>query len=148
MSIVDEEDLKPLHLRKDRACVVPVAADDALAWAAGKLQDVDLLTKAPLVPEAVFIVNLPSLATYREVLTQVKFWRAAGAVFLITRTGTACVDRHLGEKNGCIRAFKENTDPVKYRFIAPPDVFRRWVDKWSGPTGKRLLQRQPGAKPR
>lgn len=143
--IVEPEDLKASGSPK--GCVIPVAADDALAWAAGKLEDVDLLTKSPLVPEAVFIVNLPDIRSYREVLTQVKFWRAAGAVFLITRTGTACVDRHLADKNGCIRAFRENSDPVKFRFVAPPDVFRRWLDKWSGPVAKRLLDGRAGAKP-
>ncbi len=131
----------------EKPCVVPVAANDALAWAAGMLEDVDLLTRSPLVPEAVFIINLPNLSTYRELLIQVKFWRAAGAYFLITRTGTACVDRHLGEKNGCIRSHRENTWPVKYRFVAPPDVFQRWLARWSGPSAKRLLEARAGAKP-
>jgi len=115
-------------------CVIAVAADDALAWTAGRLDDKDLLLRSPLVPEAVFIVNLPDRASYREVLRQVKLWQSKGAVFLIARTGTPCVDRHMDIKNGCIRTFEEPADPtglVKFRFIAPPGVFKRWVEKWS-----------------
>ena len=117
-------------------CVVPVCAPDAMLWLAGKLEDVDLLTSSPLVPEGVFIVNLPNLASYSRTLSQVKYWRACGAVFLIARTGTAVVERHMF-KNDCIRVFKEAGDPVKYRFICPPAPFTRWLAKWSRPDRRR-----------
>jgi hypothetical protein len=119
---MDDQGLKP--------CVVPVAAADALAWCQGRLNDVDLLLRSPLVPEAVFVVNLPNRAGYREVLGQVKYWRTRGAVCLITRTGTAVVDRHM-LKVGCVRTLLEHTEPPKYRLLAPPAAFSAWLAKWS-----------------
>lgn len=109
-------------------CVVPVSAADALAWAAGRLNDRDLLLRSPLVPEAVFIVNLPDRASYPQVVRQLHHWAARGAVFVITRTGTAAVARHLEKQQG-LRTLKEETDPVKYRFIVPPDGFKAWLGK-------------------
>jgi hypothetical protein len=112
-------------------CVIPVAADQALAWCAGKLEDVDLLMKAPLVPEGVFIVDLPDRASYRHALELILYWQLRGAVFMICRTGTDLVSRHMLEKNpGCIQTLKEETNPVKYRYMCPPAAFAKWVSKW------------------
>jgi hypothetical protein len=111
-------------------CVVSVRARDALAWAGGTLDDLDLLRDSPLVPEAVFIINLPDLSSYRCLLERVKRLRDEGCVFLITRTGTPEVERHL-VKNGCLWTFKENTTPPKSRYIALPGPFAAWVEKWS-----------------
>jgi len=85
-------------LTTNKACVVPVAAHDALAWAAGKISDLDLLTLAPLVPECVFIVDLPDRTNYRQILRLVKHWREQGAFFLIARTGYSCSGLAPGAK--------------------------------------------------
>src|SRR4051794_20974871 len=107
------------------SCVIPVCAADALLWAEGRLSDRDLLLDSPLVPEAVFIVNLPDRASYVECLRQAAYWRSRGAVCLITRTGTPQVASHL-EKNGCLATHHEQTNPPKSRYLAPPEVFSRW----------------------
>lgn len=139
MSRVEEH----LSNEQKQVCVIPVAADDALLWAAGKLHDKDLLTKSPLVPEAVFVVNLPDRASYRQMLTLCKYWRACGAVFMIARTGTPVVENHMETKNGCIRVFQEAGEPVKYRFVVPPDRFTRWLAKWSRRERERLATGKP-----
>jgi len=132
---------------KEKVCVLPVSAVDALRWASGELNDVDLATRTPLVPEAVFLVNLPDRRSYRRMLELVQHWRQRGAVTLIARTGTPAVDRHLGEKNGCIRCFKEQTSPVKFRFLAPPEAFSRWCDKWTTSTPATTQTNAPTVKP-
>jgi len=120
-------------------CVFPVAAADALAWAAGRLNDSDLLLRAPLVPEAVFLGDLPDRASYRSVLNRVKYWQAAGAVFMVCRTGNPVVDGHL-EKNTAMRVHQD-TYPgglVKYRYVLPPESFARWIKRWSRNTGRSI----------
>jgi hypothetical protein len=112
-----------------KPCVVPVAAADALAWAQGRLHDNDLLLRAPLVPEAVFLVSLPDRASYREMLRQVLYWRQRGAVCLIARTANVAVDDHLAVKNGCLATFRE--DRTHYRFFAPPAAFHRWIGRFT-----------------
>lgn len=122
------------------ACVVPVAADQALAWCSGALDDIDLLTKAPLVPEGVFIVDLPDRKSYRVALERIYYWHLRGACFMICRTGTPVVDHHMLEKNpGCVRTFTEDTDPVKHRYMCPPAPFANWVTKWGAAPLKNLV---------
>jgi hypothetical protein len=108
---------------------------DAFAWARGQLEDLDLLLKAPLVPEGVFLVNLPDRAAYREMLKQVLHWRRAGAVFMITRTGNPVVDDHIVLKNGGRETYRESFhgNDTKSRFILPPKAFNAWLDKFSRP---------------
>jgi hypothetical protein len=108
-------------------CIIPVAAADAIAWAEGRLDDHQLVLRAQLVPEAVFIVNLPDLASYRQILRAAAYWRGLGAVCLITRTGTEAVARHL-DKKGCLATLKELTPPEKSRYFAPPAAFGSWID--------------------
>lgn len=111
------------------ACVVPVSAAAALDWAAGRIHDADLLLRAPLQPEAVFIVHLPNRTSYRELLRQTLFWRDRGAVFMVTRTGHPMVDAHIVEKNGGFETFREEWRgaATKYRFVIPPDAFKTWL---------------------
>lgn len=110
-------------------CVIPVAASSARLWVEGRLNDGDLLLRAPLRPECVFIVNLPDRGSYGHMLRLVAYWQGRGAVSLITRTGTPIVARHL-LKNGCVRGVTEDTTPAKTRWIAPPDAFSAWVHKF------------------
>ena len=114
-------------------CVIPVAAADALAWARGELNDPDLLLRAPLVPEAVFLVNLPNRQAYRETLRQVAYWRQHGALFMITRTGNPVVDDHITQKNGGCESYRENFCGAlsQYRFVLPPSAFDAWIGKFS-----------------
>ena len=116
-----------------KPCVVPVSAQDALAWAAGRLSDSDLLLRAPLVPQAVFLVNLPDHKAYRETLKQVRYWRERGCVFMVTRTGNPVVDDHIVLKNGGQETYREpwNGKDTCYRFILLPDAFKGWVEKFS-----------------
>jgi hypothetical protein len=125
-----------------KPCVIPVNADDALAWLKGDLSDADLLTASALVPEAVFLVNLPDRQSYKELLRQVRHWRDQGAVFLIARTGTPIVDSHMSQKNGCIRTFQERDGA--WRLICPPDYFLAWLSKWGGPLHKIVPSRKAG----
>jgi len=125
-----------------KPCVVPVSTDDAIEWAAGRLKDVDLLLRTPMVPEGIFLVNLDDRAGYRDLLKKCLYWYMRGAIFLVARTGTPIVELHLEKKNGCIRLHREDTHPVKYRFICPPDAFKRWVSKW----GRSLAKDAPQGK--
>jgi len=61
-----------------KPCVIPVGAADALRWANGLLRDRDLILRSPLKPEAVFIVNLPDLHSYRQALKLVAYWHERG----------------------------------------------------------------------
>jgi hypothetical protein len=114
-------------------CVVPVAAADALAWAVGRLSDAELLLRTRFVPEAVFLVNLPDLASYRECLRQCNYWRQRGAVFMVTRTGNAVVDDHIILKNRGRETYREpfQGQATQYRFVLPPDGFNFWLNKIS-----------------
>jgi hypothetical protein len=121
---------------REPPCIVPVAADDALAWARGELEDRDLLLRSPLTPEAIFLVSLPSLGAYGEALQQCLFWRRKGARAMITRTGTPVVARHL-VKNGGVATIKETApEGVKYRFLVPPAALDAWLHKF----GKSQVQ--------
>jgi hypothetical protein len=112
-------------------CVVPVSADDALAWAEGRLSDKDLLLRSALQPEAVFIVDMPCRSAYREMCRQVLYWRRRGAVCLVARTGNNAVDDHF-VKNAGIPAFKEGSGKTsQFRFFLPPVAFRSWLAKFS-----------------
>lgn len=114
----------------DRPCIIPVAADDALAWAAGNLNDRDLLLHAPIRPEAIFLVNLPDRRSYAAMLKQAAFWHRAGARCLIVRTHNDIADDHL-IKAGCLCTFRENTVPTSFRFLAGPEALAKWVAKFS-----------------
>lgn len=113
----------------ERPCIIPVAASAALEWAAGRLHDLDLLLKAPLVAEAVFVVNLPNRAAWRETVRLAAIWRSRGAVFLIARTGTPAVAAHMLKFQGKA-IFHEATDPPKDRYIVPPEGFGLWIDSF------------------
>lgn len=112
--------------RRVKSCVVPVAASAALEWAAGRLHDLDLLLRAPLIPEAVFIVDLPNLRAYPACLRAAAHWQRQGAVLLIARTGTPVVAAHI-VKFGGILTYHEATTPPKDRYIVPPEGFTRWI---------------------
>jgi hypothetical protein len=113
-------------------CIIPVAAADALAWAAGNLNDHDLLLHAPLVPEAIFAVNLPARAAYAEFLQRAAYWYRRGARCLIVRTHNPVAYEHL-VKAGCALTFQEATAPPSYRFIASPEALAKWVAKFTRP---------------
>jgi hypothetical protein len=123
---------------------------DALAWARGQLADADLLLNAPLVPEGVFLVNLPSRAAYRECLRQILHWRQRGAVFLITRTGNPVVDDHIVLKNRGRETYREHFQgsDTQYRFIIPPDAFSAWLGKFSHPPAVAPDPALPASTPR
>jgi hypothetical protein len=105
-------------------CVIPVAAKDALSWAAGKLEDADLFLRSPLKPEAIFIVNLPCHSAWRSCLRQMIYWHRRGAFTLITRTNTPVVVSHL-EKNGAVATATE-TDTGKKRYMLPPHAMAKY----------------------
>ena len=110
-------------------CIIPVAAADALAWAEGRLKDPDLLLRAPLVPEAIFIANLPDRAAYSEMLEACIYWRQRGAVCMIARTGNQVVVDHW-RKNGGLAVLQEAGK--KYRLFLPPGAFWVWLSKFDG----------------
>lgn len=115
---------------RQQPCVVPVAAGDAVAWAAGRLTDADLLLRAPLRPEAIFIANLPDLAAYKHLLTAAAVLWVRGCRALICRTGNVVIHRHLLAA-GCIATAEEgdSLNNQKFRFIAGPDELQRWIFK-------------------
>lgn len=119
-----------------QACVVPVSAADALAWAGGQLQDADLLLRAPLVPEGIFLVSLPGRAAYRDCLKQILYWRRRGAVFLVTRTGNRIVDDHIVLKNRGRETYREAWQGAntQYRFVVLPEALDAWLCKFSRPS--------------
>jgi hypothetical protein len=106
-------------------CIFPCAAADALAWAEGKIHDKELLLETPLIPEAVFICNLPDRRSWKPALKQIRDLFARGARCLICRTGTAIVDDHL-LKAGAVVTLKEHTTPPKYRFLITPDAMEKY----------------------
>ena len=117
---------------KDFPLVVAVAWQDAIAWLSGKFEDIDLFTRSPLVPEAVFIVNLPDRASYRKVLNACRLFHAQGARFAIARTNHPAVEHHMVDQNDCVRCFLEvDRDPPKWRIACPPAQFDRWLAKWA-----------------
>jgi hypothetical protein len=107
---------------------LPIAAPDALAWAEGRLHDKELLWRSPLVPEAVFVVDLPSTSAYRQMLRQVAYWARHGAVCMVARTSNDTIDDHF-LKIGGIPTFREPYcgKDTEYRFFLPPAAFKRWV---------------------
>ena len=112
----------------NRAAVVPVAAVDALAWAYGSLTDADLLIRSPLVPQAVFVVWVPTQWAWRDALRQIRHWRELGAVCLITRTGNLDRIHHL-QVAGARKTLRETFgNQILYRFIQEPRFFHKYFD--------------------
>ena len=121
------------------ACVLPVSLWKAEAWLLGVKTDSDLILNSGPA-QAVFVVNLPDLVSYRDMLEKCRFWRDQGAKILITRTSNPVVLRHL-KKNGAVEVSRE--DPFvferegrvycgqKRRCLIPADGFSKWVDRWS-----------------
>ena len=118
-----------LFAHLNSSCVIPCAAADALAWAAGKITDKELLLESPLIPEAIFICNLPSRSEWRAGFRAMRHYFERGAVLVITRTGTDVVDDHL-MRAGAVVTLKENTTPVKYRFLVPPDALKKYFARF------------------
>jgi hypothetical protein len=114
--------------------VLPVAAADALAWARGQLDDRDLLLRAPLKPEAVFIVSMPGRVGYRQTAERVLHWARRGAVCLIARTANPIVAHHM-EANGFIPGACEGRGGLgsQVRYFAPPAAFAKWCAKVARP---------------
>jgi hypothetical protein len=79
-----------------------------------------------LVPEAIYIANLHDLASYRQCVRAILYWRARGAVMVITRTGTPVVQRHL-MRLGFKFYLREESPPVKFRYAAGPDALKAWL---------------------
>jgi hypothetical protein len=108
------------------ATVLPVSAAAALQWARGDLHDRELILSAPLVPEAIFVVDLPDIHAWRGCLVQcVALWQA-GAATLIARTGNPIVIRYMLAR-GCLPTLIEHTRPEKTRYIAPPAALSAWM---------------------
>lgn len=113
-----------------RGCVFPVAAADAIAWARGRLNDLDLVLNAPLKAEAVFLLDLPNRKSYRSIIRRCVALQKKGAVLMVLRTGNDVVARHLLEKNpGCLLTRIDQDG--RSRFICPPDVFFHWIAKFT-----------------
>lgn len=109
-------------------CVFPVSAADALLWAEGRLHDRDLLLDSPLVPEAVFFLELPGIHAYRDCVEAALYWQDRGACCLIARTATPTVLKHM-IRFGSVPLWVEwhAGHREKTRFFVPPDVFKRWL---------------------
>jgi len=107
--------------------VIPVSADDALAWAAGSLDDLYLLLHAPLIPQAVFVAVMPDLSAWRPMLRQCAFWQRAGAIGLIGRTHSQVIVDHLAPF-GFRAVWRENE--TQWRYLMPVDGFQRWLEKF------------------
>jgi hypothetical protein len=117
----------------NRPCIIPVAAADALAWAAGRLSDSDLLLHSPLKPEAIFVVNLPCHSAWRECIRLMVHWHAAGCVTLITRTGNPVVARHFARRG--MTATLTEADGKK-RYMAAPDALAGYLSHFGQGRGK------------
>jgi len=104
--------------------VIPVAASDALAWASGSVNDLHLLLRAPLVPQAVFVGDLPNLAAYRIVLRQCAHWKRAGAVGVIYRTANPVLREHFAR----FGAKEVSIEPDgRRRYVLDTEAFNRWL---------------------
>jgi hypothetical protein len=110
-------------------CVFPVASAEALAWARGRLDDIHLVMESPLKPEAVFILNLPAIAGWRDSVEYILSLRKDGACFIIARTSNPIVHRHLMKAGGVV-TFKEFwPGEVRSRIIVPPEQFHRYFSR-------------------
>jgi hypothetical protein len=128
-----------MSLNDPRLFIVPVAAADALAWASGQLTDVDLLLRAPLIPEAIFWGNFSNLRGYHDALVQIRAWWTAGARCMILRTQNHVASGHL-MKNGCVCTFRE-TGQGACRFFAGPAALEKWITKFTRPAAWRSFTR-------
>jgi len=103
----------------NRPCIIPVAAAYALAWAAGRLNDADILLRSELYPNAIFVVNIPCRASLREMILAGRHWQSRGACTLITRT-TPEIARQLTAR-GMQTTFVQANGQI--RLMAPPEKF-------------------------
>lgn len=117
-----------MFIEDEPLCLFPVRASDALAWARGQLSDLDLTLRAPLSPEAIFIVNLPSRGAYRQCLRQILHYHRLGAVCLIARTNNLTVATHIIAQGQGLVTHQEH-DTGKVRLFSPPDAFLPWIAK-------------------
>ena len=122
---------------KHSATVVSVPAADALAWAAGRFKDTDLLLSGNFPAEAVFIVDLPDLRSYKDCLAKCARLRQRGAVCLITRTGNPVVAEHVKRFGGietCRETYDLGNGPLaekKVRLLVGPEGFFKWTEKFA-----------------
>lgn len=104
-------------------CVIGVSATAALLWASGEASDRDVLLRAPLKPEAVFVVHLPPGA-YVPCARLIANLKKRGAVCLIARAGPGPVADHLLKAGGLVL----HTEPgPMFRIFCPPAAFAKWV---------------------
>ena len=114
----------------NRPLLVPVAWADAVAWAKGLRSDREMLLRATLKPEAIFILNLPSRAAYREVIGQIQYWAGQGAKAIIARTANPIVAAQLAGKLGSLPTYAEPGGQGEYRYFMPPAGLKRLLDRW------------------
>ena len=105
-------------------CIIPVAAGDALKWLAGDLTDTDLLIRAPIKCEAMYIVSLPDRAGLFALVRRMMQLHAAGCVTMVARASN---ERMLPvwEKAGCERFYRQPNG--QWRFWASPQNLDRWI---------------------
>jgi hypothetical protein len=108
-----------------RPFVIPIAEEDALAWAAGSVNDLYLLLRASLIPQAVFVGDLPDLGAYGLVVRQCQHWRRAGALGAVYRTSNEVLVRHFAPFGA--RATLLEADG-RSRYILPMRGFVQWLD--------------------
>jgi len=108
-------------------CLIPVALPDALAWASGSLNDRDLVSRSPLLPQAIFLINLPDLASARPALRLMLHWWQRGAVVMIARTSNDVVDDHLIKRGFVPTLREERGNKTAYRFLGGPDQLNAWL---------------------
>lgn len=107
--------------------VLPVSAQDALLWLDGRIRDLDLVLRAQLRPEAVWIATCPNLRAYRAIRTLAAYWRSRGAVCAIFRTANPIVADHALALDPVIGIREPGSNPVEYRFLLPPASFQAWL---------------------
>lgn len=113
------------NVRCDGPFVIPVSAADALSWVAGSVNDLHLLLRAPLVPQAVFVGDLPNLAAYRVVLRQCGHWKRAGALGVIYRTSNPVIMEHFAQFGA--KEVSREADGRR-RYVLDTEAFNRWLE--------------------
>jgi hypothetical protein len=106
--------------------VIPIAEADALAWVSGSISDLDVLLRARLAPQAVFVGDLPCLAAWKLTVRLCRHWQRAGAIGAVYRTSNQVLVKHF-ERFGA-REICQDQDGRR-RYLLPKEGFDRWLGK-------------------
>jgi hypothetical protein len=110
--------------------ILPICADYALSWIAGKLDDEQIFFHAPLKNEVVFAMNLPKGKLLESISAVNELYRL-GCVAMVGRANRLEWLAVL-QKRGAVETAIETDEFNSRRYVLPPPHFKNWFVEYQG----------------